>query len=271
MLVGFDIGGTKTRVAWSSDGKSFETPLITDTPKKGSQGVDALITNIRLVAQGRPIRAIAGGIAGVLDPDHQQLVHAPNLSDWTGIPLVGLLSSAFHAPIRIVNDTAVVGLGEALFGAGKGERIVAYITISTGVGGCRFVDGQVDSSSRGFEPGHHILDWESGDTFESLASGNTNAARYQTEITQLSAEAWSRIARQAAVGLYNTALLWSPDCIVVGGSMVVKKIVIPFHEIEAAYHSLPNVFQPMPPLKKASLDSIGGLYGSLALASELLR
>ena len=271
MIIGFDIGGTTMRVAWSPDGKSFEEPVITDTPKKGSQGVDRLIANIRLVAQGRPIRAMAGGIAGVLNPQRQSLVHSPNLPDWVGVPLTGLLSSACHAPVRIENDTAVVGLGEALFGAGQGERIVAYITISTGVGGCRLIEGHIDQSSRGFEPGHHILDWEAVDSFESLASGTANAARYHTDITKLSDEAWSLLAKQAAVGLYNTALFWSPDCIVVGGSMIVKKIVIPFTEIEAAYHDLPNVFHPMPPLKKAALDNIGGLYGSLAIAGELLR
>jgi glucokinase len=50
------------------------------------------------------------------------------------------------------------GLGEAVFGAGKGREIVVYMTISTGVGGARIVGGKIDASAMGFEPGHQIID-----------------------------------------------------------------------------------------------------------------
>lgn len=272
MIVGFDIGGTNMRITWSEDGKALEDVHRQPTPERGSAGVDALIAGIKAVAKGRPITAIAGGITGVLDPRKQTLVSSPHLPEWVGVPLVGLLSSAFHCPVRLENDTAVVGLGEALSGAGADHDIVAYLTISTGVGGARIIRGTIDEARFGFEPGHHILDWKTGDTFESLTSGTSNAARYNTPITEIPDEAWPLLAQQVAVGAYNAALFWSPDVIVLGGSMIVKKISIPMDAIQAAYSALPPIFgDAMPPLRKAKLEDIGGLYGALRLAAQLVR
>ncbi len=271
MIIGFDIGGTNLRVVWSADGKDLTDIVKQKTPEKGSAGIDALIAAIKTAAKGRPIRAIAGGITGVLDKDRQTLVSSPHLPEWVGIPLLGLLSSAFHCPVRIENDTALVGLGEALSGAGKDHAIVSYITISTGVGGVRIVDGVIDRARFGFEPGHHIMNWDSKETFESLTSGTSNADRYDASITEIPKEAWPLLARQAAVGAYNSALFWSPDVIVLGGSMIVKKISIPFDAITKAYQELPQIFGgEMPILKKASLEDEGGLHGALRLASRHL-
>jgi predicted NBD/HSP70 family sugar kinase len=185
---------------------------------------------------------------------------------------LGLLSSAFHCPVRIENDTALVGLGEALAGAGKDHSIVSYITISTGVGGVRIIDGVIDRARFGFEPGHHIMDWSSKETFESLTSGTSNAERYGTPIIEIPKDAWPLLAKQAAIGAYNSALFWSPDIIVLGGSMIVKKISILFDEIKKAYQELPQIFGgDMPLLKKASLEDEGGLHGGLRLASQCLH
>ena len=58
----------------------------------------------------------------------------------------------------LANDSDLDGLGEATVGAGKGFNIVAYITVSTGIGGVRIVGGKIDVSTYGFEPGHQIID-----------------------------------------------------------------------------------------------------------------
>ena len=70
----------------------------------------------------------------------------------------------------IANDTAVVGLGEAHRGAGIGYNIVTYITVSTGVGGTRIVDGRIDRRIYGFEPGHQTIDIDNS-VWEGSASG----------------------------------------------------------------------------------------------------
>ena len=39
---------------------------------------------------------------------------------------------------------------------GEGLEIVAYHSVSTGVGGVKIEDGEISHSSIGFEPGHQI-------------------------------------------------------------------------------------------------------------------
>jgi len=71
--------------------------------------------------------------------------------------------------VFIENDASIVGLGEAVSGAGMGEEIVVYITVSTGVGGTRIVSGEIDEHAYGFEPGHELINMQ--DSLEDLVSG----------------------------------------------------------------------------------------------------
>ena len=58
------------------------------------------------------------------------------------------------------NDVNVAGLGEALQGAGKDNRIVYYLTVSTGVGGALVVEEKLIAGANGHagEVGNMILD-----------------------------------------------------------------------------------------------------------------
>jgi len=68
------------------------------------------------------------------------------------------LEEILEVPVFLRNDTAIVGLGEAHAGAGKGHEIVVYITVSTGVGGVRIIKGEIAKNQFGFEIGHQIID-----------------------------------------------------------------------------------------------------------------
>ena len=58
------------------------------------------------------------------------------------------------------NDVNVAGLGKALQGAGKDNRIVYYLTVSTGVGGALVVEEKLIAGANGHagEVGNMILD-----------------------------------------------------------------------------------------------------------------
>ncbi len=157
MYLLFDIGGTKMRLATSKDGRQLAKTLIVSTPKKFSEGIK-LFTNTSLrLTEGKKIKAIAGGIAGVFDQERAKLVASPNLADWVKKPLKKQLETKLKAPVFLENDAALAGLGEAIAGAGKGKKIVAYLTISTGIGGAKIVNGEIDKKAIGFEPGHQIV------------------------------------------------------------------------------------------------------------------
>jgi glucokinase len=153
MYIFFDIGGTKMRIARSRDGETFDEPLRFDTPASYDEGIALLIKKAQDLSAGEKIDAVAGGIAGTLDPTRTHLVHATHLVDWVQKPIHEQLMSAWNVPVYVENDSAVVGLGETNYGAGQGGGIVAYITVSTGIGGARLIDGTLGCRGGGHGAG----------------------------------------------------------------------------------------------------------------------
>lgn len=262
MYLLFDIGATKTRIAISSDRKHFDEPVIFDTPQDYDKGIAKLIREIRTLTP-KPIKAIAGGITGTLDQDRTSLVRSPNLSGWVGGSLEHDLHNEFKCPVFLENDASIVGLGEAVAGAGIDDDIVVYITVSTGVGGTRIVTKKVDEHAYGFEPGHELVDFEH--SLEELVSGTALEQRFGKkpyEIPQTH-HVWDELAEKLAYGLHNAIVHWSPDAIVLGGSMIVGDPAIRISDIKRHLKRISKVYPTLPPVKKATLGAVGGLYGAL--------
>jgi predicted NBD/HSP70 family sugar kinase len=269
-----DIGGTNMRLARSDDGTNFGEPIIVATPKDFDAGMQAFKDAVAALSKGEKIEALAGGIAGPLDRPRSTLLSAPNLPGWIGKPVKSALEEITGAPVYLENDTAMVGLGEAVVGAGKGANIVAYVTISTGVGGVRIVHGKIDVSAYGFEPGHQIIDaggrlressvGGQGVDFEGMISGTSLTTRYGKKPYELTEDSfWDEMARLAAYGLNNTIVHWSPDVVVLGGSMM-KKIGIKVERVREHLKGILHIFPEHPRIEHSELGDLGGLHGSLA-------
>lgn len=273
MYILFDIGGTKMRVV-SADRKKFLTePVIVNTPKDFGEGIETLKNIINNLSGGAPIEAIVGGIAGPLDPERTKLIKSPNLSGWVDHNIKEALAGAFNVPVSIENDAALVGLGEANYGAGRGNPIVVYLTISTGVGGVRIVNGTIDENALGFEPGHQIIDPDNtlcptceGNDLEAYVSGTAIEKRLGKKPYEIHDDAvWDELAKYLAYGLANTTVHWSPDVIVLGGSMM-KEVGIPVPAVKKYLTEILKIFPKIPEIKKAELADFGGLYGALSYA-----
>jgi predicted NBD/HSP70 family sugar kinase len=288
MLVLFDIGGTKMRIGRSRDGHSLDASVKIDTPRDFKEGISAFKRIVDEFSREGEIEHAAGGIAGVLDHDHEMLLASPNMGGWIEKPLRRELSQILKSPVTIENDTAVVGLGEAHHGAGKGHSIVAYITVSTGVGGVRIVDGRIDRARFGFEPGHQIIDLDGTACLmcnerslhadgkghlEGYISGSSVEHRFERPAYELPQDdpLWDGLAHALAVGLNNTIVHWSPDVVVLGGSMIVGDPRIPLALVERYLERELVVFPEIPELKPALLKDQGGLYGALVLARTRKR
>lgn len=273
MYILFDIGGTKMRVVSADKEKFLSEPVVVSTSKDVHDGVETLKRIINNLTNGGPIEAIVGGIAGPINKEKTMLVRSPNLSGWVGFNLKNALEEAYQVPVQIENDAAMVGLGEAHFGAGKGKSIVVYLTISTGVGGVRIVDGEIDDSSFGFEPGHQIIDPDNslcptcdGNDLEAYVSGTSVEKRFGKKPYEIHDEAiWDELAKFLAYGLNNTIVYWSPDIVVLGGSMM-REVGIPVPAVKKYLADILKIFPELPLIEKAELADFGGLYGSLAYA-----
>jgi glucokinase len=157
MFILVDIGSAKTRVARSLDLETLDQTVVLATPNDYRSGRDRLIALAQELSGGGRVEALAVGAPGVISRDRRTLMHAPNLAGWDGASLVDDLQHVLGAPVILENDTAMVGLGEAIFGAGRGATILAYVTVSTGVNGARIVDGVIDRAIFNFEIGEQIL------------------------------------------------------------------------------------------------------------------
>ncbi len=268
----FDIGGSKMRLAFSKDGISFEQPEIIETPQDYNVGVAKFVETAKKVAGNEKIDMVVGGIAGPFDEKKRSLVGSPNLQGWIGRPLKADIERELGVNIYIENDAAMVGLGETVFGAGRGNRIVAYITVSTGVGGARLVDGKVDEKLIGFEPGHQLLNIEKNETLQQLIGGReleNRLGKKPREITDPSF--WDDYAKKLAFGLCNVCIFWSPDCIVLGGSMITGDPAISVDKTREYLKETLKIFPEIPILKKSELNDVGGLYGALAFMRNITQ
>ena len=266
MQILIDIGGTKMRIGVPKEGgDALGTSRIIHTPETGDEAIRLLVATGREIAGDAEIEGV---YAGVRAYDHVGGVMRRHrtLPLWENYPIRGKLEAGFGAPAVIENDAAVVGLGEARYGAGKSYEIVAYLTISTGVGGAKISGGAIDESAIGFEPGAEIIDGTH--TLEELISGAAVERKYGMHPRDISdAKVWSELAHYLAIGLNNCIVHWSPDCVIVGGSMM-NEIGIHLPAVETELKKILTVYGSVPPLLHASLGDLGGLYGALALSQK---
>jgi glucokinase len=282
MYLLFDIGGTKMRLALS-DGEKLSESVILPTPQKFDEGISLFIKTVKELTKGEKLKLSVGGIRR-LDKTKSMLVPDFRLPDWSGKPLKEKLVEVTSAPVYLENDTALVGLGEALQGAGKGFRIVAYLTVSSGVGGVRIVEGKIDKNIYGFEPGHQIidLDWskhpelkdlekEGFGQLEAYISGVSLEKRFGKLPKDINDEVlWDEVEQILAFALKNTVVYWSPEVIVLGGGMFGSP-GISIDKVKNKLEKTLKIFPEIPKIKKAELGDIGGLYGSLYYLKQLKK
>lgn len=273
MILLFDIGGTKTRVAISRDGATIGEPKIVATPAAFSDGVAALRALADELCAGGRITAVSGALAGSFDRGRTALLNGENIGDWIGKPVRAELERVFGVAVTLENDAGAACLGEARYGAGKGYEIVAYLTVSTGIGGSRVVNGTIDASAMGFEPGDQIIDAGRGFIPDWPVhrlmdiSGKSLEKFFKTHPAEITDPiVWQRVADVLAIGVNNTIVYWSPDIIVIGGSVMAS---IPLDYVEERVREIRTGFPKSPPLVRAALGDSAGLWGALARVKQM--
>lgn len=270
MQLVFDIGGTNMRIAVSSDGKTLLNSKIIPTPLDFNQGIQSIKQTAEQLTKGEKITTAAGGIAGPISKDKTMLVKSPHLPNWVGKNLKNELENVFNSSVILENDAILEGLGEANYGAGKGYEIVAFVTIGTGVGGSRIVNGKLDKNAQGFEPGHQIIIPNGNNCncggkghLESYVGGVYLERIYGKKGEDIKdASVWDEISKHLSIGLTNSIVHWSPDVIVLGGSVSQS---IPLDKIDSYLKEYVTIFPTVPDLVKAKLDNDAGLLGALTL------
>ena len=150
VLIGVDIGGTKTAVI-----ASLKPPATIDRiefptrPERGAepalklikQGISDLLSRRRL--KRTAIRAIGVSCGGPLDRLRGVIQAPPNLSTWVDIPIKAILEAEFETRCQVENDANAGAVAEHRFGAGRGCRNMIFITMGTGFGAGIISDGRL--------------------------------------------------------------------------------------------------------------------------------
>jgi glucokinase len=283
-----DIGGTKIAVGMIDDEGKVHARL--ECPTDADAGYPRALARIREMLETAALRAgsqISGvgiGSTGPVEPLTGEFGEVTFFPHWKGANLVEDLAGIFNVQAAIENDADAAALGEAGWGAGRNKKRLIYVTIGTGIGTGFIVDGQLYRGVDGSHPeiGHHLVD-PSGPLcvcgfhgcWESMAAGPAMTAWMQNEAPtnyphrsdlsgrricelaaagdELARRAVEREARYLGLGLANLVTMFTPDAIVLGGSVMksaslfmdgIRKIIrqscrfVPFEKTELTLASL---------------------------------
>lgn len=151
--IGLDIGGTKIAagvVLWPS-GDILNRTVIPTKPARGGEAV--LKDTIDLARQlnesaereGIKVAGIGAGVAELVDCAGN--VTSSCTIQWRGVPVQQKLSEVALAIVE--SDVRAAAMAEAIFGAGRGNRLFIYVTVGTGISYCLVQDGRPFKGANG--------------------------------------------------------------------------------------------------------------------------
>jgi glucokinase len=288
MIGAVDIGGTKIAVGLVDDDGCVRSRA--ECPTEAERGYEEALARIehmlRTLAATAEIELTGIGIGstGPVDPFTGEFGEVNFFPAWRGNNPVADLARIFSVRAAMENDGDAAALAEAAWGAGKNKTRLIYVTIGTGIGAGIILDGHLYRGVDGAHPeiGHHVID-TSGPLcdcgfhgcWESLAAGpamvswlkskmpedyphraNLTAKRI-CELAQqgdeLARETVKREAHHLGLGVANLITLFTPDAIVLGGSVMKSAVLfledirrticrccrfVPFEKTELALASL---------------------------------
>jgi glucokinase len=304
LAIGVDIGGTAIKLGRVRPSgeivAQFETPSPVAQPQE--EAVREVARAIARLADGRGVRAVGIGCAGLVD-SARGIVHlSPNLPRWRDAPIKEWLSRELSLPVTVLNDANAFALAEAQVGAGRGHSPVVGITLGTGVGGAIVENGRLWGGRYGFsgEVGHISLEldgppcpcgnrgclelyvgrralvsayldragWEPGRIAFDLAAGERQALEPRllydaaNRGDHIAREVFARAGIVLGVALANLTNLLDPEVFVVGGGVAQAGDLL----LEPARRTLAERAMMgasrVPPVIPAALGMSAGLIGA---------
>ncbi len=195
LLIGVDIGGTKTAVSASAG--LPEILWREEFPTKPEEGPDAALRRLRKLIEralqqvGGTAQAIGISCGGPLDSVRGIIQSPPNLPTWIDVPISSILSAEFSLPCALENDANAGALAEHRYGAGRGSQHMVFLTLGTGLGAGLVLNGKLyrGATSMAGEIGHvrltEVGPWGHGKdgSVEGWASGG-GMARYGASLVR---------------------------------------------------------------------------------------
>jgi predicted NBD/HSP70 family sugar kinase len=126
---------------------------------------------------------------------------------------------------------------------------------------------KVAPHAHGFEPGRQVMNVESGASLDELVSGSALQQRFGKAPKDVPREAYEELTPTLAAGLCNVILEWSPEVLILGGSLMNEDNGYRVTDIQQVLASMPRLHDLLPVITHASLGDENGLHGALAACS----
>lgn len=274
-VLSIDIGGTKILVALV-DGTNVLDRVMIPTPRDaGGEAWCAAIADASAKWRGR-FASAGAAVTGIIADGRWSAVNPETLPVPEGFPLRDTLSRHLEVPVLCVNDAQAAAWGEYRHGAGTG-RDMAFITISTGVGGGLVLDGKLLGGHRGFagHVGQLPVGCEiaenlcSGRWMARAAAGRAEDARAVFIAADRGLEWAQQIIARSVRGSADlvASLQWiaDPEIVVIGGG--IGMVPAYFSALQARLAKGPSRAS----LRLAQLGNDAGIIGVADLAASLDR
>jgi len=302
-ILAFDFGGTRGRCCLAqADGSHSDVVALARAPDEhGARWLARLLDAGRRVNQAPGKRRIVGiSFGGPVSPEGRVVsMHVPG---WEKVDLVREMSTAFGLPVCIENDGNTGALGEHRHGAGRGTRYMAFLNVSTGIGGGVILDGQLYRGAHGLaaEFGHMVMDgrdtapqYAAGKpgVLEALACGPAIERDGRAKLASLGLPvpagftakhvfdaarlrlAWAIEVRDTTVahfarGVAAAICAYDPERVVIGGgvSLAGDAFFVPLRAMVTRY--LPHYLENKADIVPAALGDHAPLMGAVVAAAE---
>lgn len=292
-IITLDIGGTAMKYAYF-DGNNL---ILNDVrPSEASLGGNKVLENIisiiTEIGTQYTYEAIGISTAGQVDSETGTILYAnENIPNYTGMELKKILEDKFRVPICVENDVNAAAIGEAIYGAGKGEKDFLCLTYGTGIGGAIFIDHQLYKGKQGVaaEMGHMITHpgglpcgCGSFGCYEQYASTTAlirtakahneaffngiaifSAFEHENKDAKRLLDQW---IKEISYGLINLIYIFNPSLIVLGGGIMTQPYIL--HKLNKIIKE--NTVSSFHGVKiaLASLGNLAGVYGMKAIVSN---
>lgn len=253
----FDIGGTNMRTALLTKEGIGEV-----TRHKTPEDPYDILSYFE---QYGDVDRVVGCFAGILD-DEGRVVSSTNRASWKGFAFSEEIGRSLQAEVVIRNDAELAGLGEAVYGAGKGYTSVAYLCFGTGVGTALIRSGAIEPHSSDGAARYGIITLTDNTTLEERMGGHALTETYRKPLAELPRSVWEERTPFLVEGVMNAVHQWSPDVVILGGSLIDEEDGFRMHDIESLARERFNI---MIPILRASLKDESGLWGAKALSATL--
>lgn len=106
------------------------------------------------------LSAVGIGVPGPVITEAGMVVAPPIMPGWDHYPIRTALEKMWECPVTLNNDAELGALGEWAYGAGRGEKNIAYIKVGSGIGAGLILNQQIYGGTTGAagEIGHLTIE-----------------------------------------------------------------------------------------------------------------